>query len=220
MGLNWRASKPVALGVGLLWLLLPWSTSSQFWTVLMPVELVAALFAYLMTRVFGRDSNTFMSSIIDAVIYLFICLSYEAFYGQFGAIVLVCIGLAVLGRMRPRAVIFNLMSLGAAQALAIGWYFRSATATTAQKGINPGWTKLALNNLSRIVPEMIVSISETAWALGAGLLGLLACAGWILWRSRRRWAGGRLDPHGAGVCARRSGICRCFLPRWPADLRA
>jgi len=191
IGLDWRVSNRVALSLTLLWLLLPWGTSSQFWTVLLPVELAVALFAYLITRICDRKSPTFAGSLIDGLIYLFMCVTYEAFYGQLVAVVILCIALVVFGRMRPPAVVFNLMSLGTAQALAIGWYFASAKVTTAQKGIITSWTTLLRQNLARTVPEMMISTSETGWALCLGLLALLACAGWVLWRSRRRWAGGR-----------------------------
>jgi hypothetical protein len=90
--------------------------------------------------------------------------------------------------MRPRAVLFTLMSLGTAQMLAIGWYFASAKVTSAQKGIITNWTAVATHNLALVVPETISSVSETKWALGLGLFGLLTCAGWIFWRSRPQWA--------------------------------
>jgi hypothetical protein len=186
---NSRASYRVALSVSFLWLLFPWSTSSQFWSALLPQQLTVALFAYLIIRIFSRKSPTFLSSTIDGLIYLWICVSYEAFYGQFAAIALLCVALVLLGSMRTRAVVFNLVSLGAAQALAIGWYFTTGKVTTAQREIYRGWKELALLNLTRLVPQMGTTVLELRPALYAVFLCLLAYAGWILWQSRQQWAG-------------------------------
>ncbi len=187
LGLGGRGFNPVARSIGLLWLLLPWSASSQFWTGLLPQELVLALFAYLITRIFARRSPALLDSVVDGLLYLWICVSYEAFYGQFVAVVLVCIALALLGRMRLRAVVFNFTSLAAAQVLAIGWYFASGKVTTAQRGIYHGWMALVLQNLTGIVPQMALSAAETRWALYLSFLSLLACVGWILSQSRGQW---------------------------------
>ena len=51
-------------------------------------------------------------------------MSYEVFYGQFLAIVLLVVGVAVLRRLPLRPVVSVLISLGVAQILAVVWYLK------------------------------------------------------------------------------------------------
>ncbi len=190
-GNNRPGADRVALSIALAWMLLPWSASSQFWTILLPVELTLALFAYLLARIFERESPSFGGSVIDCIIYFWICISYEAFYGQFVAVLLLGVGLLVTRNTTLRAVVFNCFSLGTAQILAVLWYYESGKVTKAQKGIDPTWIVRTLHNLKRAVPEMMASATETIWVLEGIALGLTVFAGCILWRSRREWASAR-----------------------------
>jgi len=52
-------SRWAALAFGSAWLLLPWSTSNQFWTVLLPVELLVALYALLLASAIRKQRCIF-----------------------------------------------------------------------------------------------------------------------------------------------------------------
>jgi hypothetical protein len=172
------------------WLLLPWSTSSQFWTVLLPVELLLALFALLVASAIERSTSRVLALSIQAGIYFWLCTSYEVFYGQFLAIVLIMVGVAALQHRPLRPALSMLISLGAAQILAVFWHFESPRLAGGVRPIEHGWMRVAIINFKGLVPQMVQSMVEVRWPFYLVMFALLASSGYVLWQSRQEWATG------------------------------
>jgi hypothetical protein len=184
-------SRWAALAFGSAWLLLPWSTSNQFWTVLLPVELLVALYALLLASAIRKQPQSIAVFLIQALTYFWICTGYEVFYGQFVAVALVASGLLVLRRLEMRTAVSSVISLGAAQVLALLWYFESQKLMGSPRSIEHNWIETAETNLVGIIPQMAISMEEMRWQLCLAILTLIIFSGSMLWRSRRKWGATR-----------------------------
>jgi len=184
--------RSAVLGSALLWLLLPWSTSSQFWTIILSTSICLAGFAWMIFRLARPASTTNTELILWGLAYLWMCLSYEAFYGQFIAVLLICLGLAVLKKITVRAVLRISICLGTAQAVAVGWFFISTRTTSSQR--TPGWGSAtrALRILPMLPIRMLTSMPESSRIFSFMFLVLVFLSLWILWRSRRKWTDKRV----------------------------
>ena len=181
----------ISLAFASTWLLLPWSTSNQFWTVLLPVELLVALYAVLIASAIRKQPPSVSVFVIQALTYLWICTGYEVFYGQFVAVALVASGLLVLGRLEIRTAVSSIIALSAAQVLALFWYFESPRWMGSPRSIEHNWIETAETNLVGLVPQMAISLEKMRWQLCLAILTLIIFSGSLLWRSRRKWGATR-----------------------------
>ena len=191
-------TSPTALAFALVWLILPWSTSSQFWSILLPYELLFALFAFLLAETAMHPSPSLWLSVIYGVIYLFLCTSYEILYGQFLSIILIMVGVALLRKLPVRTVLLPLVSFGVAQVLACIWYFKSPGFYGTRRPIQQEWIKLAVHNSLQLPRMLMQSMPEVHRSFYATLLTLFASCVYVLWRSRDEWAE-RRQVIGAGM---------------------
>lgn len=170
------------------WLLLPWSTSNHFWSILLPVQILLAVFALLILSAARKGPPGMIVIAVQALLYLWLCTSYEVFYGQFVALGLVAFGLVILERLEFRTAVSFVLSLTVAQALAIVWYFESAKWAAIHRPIEHTWITTAEANFKQLLPQMAISFAEVRWPLCILTLTLIAMSAVVFWSSRRKWA--------------------------------
>lgn len=175
------ATRPVAVAVASAWLLMPWSAGFRFWPVLLNVHLLLLAFAWMVGYVTERWRTRRAPLLVPGVLYLLLCLGYEALYLQFVPLILLGLCFVIAGRARMRDVLRTGAGLVTAQGLAVAWYMVSKHLTGAQKPISPAWQEVLTRNLQRIIPEMLRSLHEVAvvFVVCASAAALLCVYPWL-----------------------------------------
>jgi hypothetical protein len=178
---SWAAS----LGAGAAWLLFPWNAAVGFWPSLVVLSILLAAFAWtavLLVRGWRKGATW---SVLPAVLYCAICISYEALYFQFIPLALIGIVLARQRSVDMRAVFRSSASMATAQAVAVLWHVYLKMAGY-YRPIEAKWPLVFLSNLWHLVPEMILSAYELRIVIAGFVILLLyfACAGFVRHRQK------------------------------------
>lgn len=153
-------SKATVFGVGLCWLLFPWNAAARFWPVLLPNVFALGIFGMLCTHLIQGWYMQKHRAVMAAGIYLWLCLSYEAFYFQWIPIVLLGGALILAGRTRLGDVTRTAAGLMLAQVCALAWYMSSKSLVATQKPVSSGWSELLKANLLNLIPVIFASAAE------------------------------------------------------------
>ena len=173
------AGRAITAAAGLCWLLLPWNAAARFWSALLPnTSMIAALGLLCVLLVRGWEKHR-SRPIAAGALYLWICLSYEAFYLQWVTLILIGVVLWRARRNGLRPVLVSGVALIAAQGLAGLWnlYTKQAGYWTAMS-VLPDWVVIVRVNLLRLAPATLQSAAE----ISAEILfcGLIVIAMWLV----------------------------------------
>jgi hypothetical protein len=173
------AGKSIAVAAGLCWLILPWNAAARYWSQLLPNTMMFAaqgVLCVLLVRGWARNRPR---PVAAGALYLWMCLSYEAFYLQWITFILIGFVLWKAKRAQLRPVIVSGLGLIAAQGLAGLWnlYTMRAGYWTAMP-VLPDWGQIARRNLLNVAPSVLLSVSEI-WA-GVVLCGVVVIAMWVV----------------------------------------
>jgi hypothetical protein len=150
----------------------------------MAVNLLLAAFGWMAADLIDGWRRGQEWPFLPALIYLGICLAYEAFYLQF--LPLLCVGaLFLLERVITRAAFLkSALTLVAAQAVAVLWHELSKFGTA--RGVSANWGGILSRNLKMIPAEMVISAFEVRFALAGSLAIFAALAFVVIFRAWRR----------------------------------
>jgi hypothetical protein len=175
-GASATRSTAIPIWAGLCWLLIPWNAAAQFWTVFVPnvVALIGfGLLSVLLIRGWRAKKH---NALWAGVIYLWICLSYEAFYFQWVALILIGLVLVRIGRARLRDVLASTAALVVAQLCAAVWYLYSKPSGNPTRPIVSDWPRVAFGDLLTTLPSMFRSAGQVGIPLA--VLALILAAVW------------------------------------------
>ena len=172
------AGRTITAAAGLCWLLLPWNAAARFWSALLPNTLMIAtqgLLCVLLIRGWEKNRSRPLSA---GALYLWICLSYEAFYLQWTALLLIGFVLWKAKRTALRPVLVSGIALIAAQGIAGLWflYTKHAGYWTAMP-VLPDWGAMVRRNLMNVAPSMLGSVPEISAEFV--FCGLVVIAIWL-----------------------------------------
>jgi hypothetical protein len=172
-------AKASALCIGLCWVLLPWNAAAQFWPTYLPNDLTLAAFGLLGAFLVRGWSRQRHNAALAGLIYLSICLTYEAFYFQWIVFALFGFALIRMGRARLR-VAYSTTALVIAQLGAAFWhlYYKNLVAagfTGVEKPVVSDWPRILFGDLLTTIPSMFRSFggARIPFAVLALLLGAL-----------------------------------------------
>jgi hypothetical protein len=157
------AGRTITAAAGLCWLLLPWNAAARFWSALLPNTLMIAMQGFLCVLLIRGWEKNRSRPVAAGALYLWICLSYEAFYLQWITLILIGIVLWNARRIALRPVLISGIALLAAQGIAGLWnlYTKYAGYWTAMP-VLPDWGAIARRNLLNVAPSIVLSVSEIA----------------------------------------------------------
>jgi hypothetical protein len=173
--------------VGLCWLVLPWNAAASFWlTAEVRVLTIGmeALLCVLLIRGWEKDRS---NALLAGVLYLWMCLSYEAFYFQWVPIILLGIVLWKARRATLRAVAGSAMALLAAQGAAGLWHIYNQWAGYwTAKSVLPDWRQRVYHNFLNLPVAAFQSVSEIYRPVSICALIVIVVLLWVLVRSLLR----------------------------------
>ncbi len=173
------AGRAITAAAGLCWLLLPWNGAAGFWLTMLPKDLVIAAEGLLCAVLIRGWAKNQSRAVAAGVLYLWMCLSYEAFYFQWIPLVLIGVVLWTAKRVALRPVISTSIALFAAQGVAGLWnIYTKHTGYLYNKQVIPNWSHLVRDNLLNIVPAVLGSVSEIS--LEFALCGVIVIAMWLV----------------------------------------
>ena len=183
LGADKVETKATATWIGLCWLLLPWNSASQFWPTFLPnvIALVAfGLLCALLVRSWARHRH---NAVLACMIYLWICLSYEAFYFQWVTLALLGLALIRVGRARLRQVVYSTTALIIAQMVAVLWHLYSKRLVSGgvvgvERPIVSDWPGILFGDLLTTIPSIFRSFGEAR--VPFAVIALLAGAAWLV----------------------------------------
>lgn len=174
---------PAAIWIGLCWLLLPWNDAMLVWPTLLPNIVSMALLGWLCAWLVRGWSQHRSHALAAGLIYLWMCLGYEAFYFQWITIALIGLALWRAGRARLQEVGYSAGALVVAQMFAAMWYFvapRAAIAglTTLEHPIQSAWPRILMGDLLTTIPSIYRSLGavKIPFAVAAVLIMAIWCA--------------------------------------------
>lgn len=176
---------PAPIWIGLCWLLMPWNVALQFWPTVLPDAVALAVFGVLcVLLVRGWEQNRH-HAVLAGGIYLWLCLSYEAFYFQCIALLLVGLTLWRAGRARLTDVAYSAAGLFVAQVGAALWHINSVRLVGTgmigvERPITREWPRILLGDVLTTIPSMYRSLGAVRipFAISAILLLMTWCAGY------------------------------------------
>lgn len=173
------AGRTITAAAGLCWLLLPWNAAARFWSALLPNTLMIAMLGFLCVMLIRAWQKNQSRPVAAGALYLWICLSYEAFYLQWITLILIGIVLWNAKRVALRPVLVSGVALIAAQGLAGLWflYTKYAGYWTAM-GVLPDWVQIVRRNLLNVAPATLQSVSEISAEFV--FCGLIVIALWLV----------------------------------------
>jgi len=176
---------PMAIWVGLCWLVMPWNAAMQFWPSLLPyVVLLSGLWLLCVLLIRGWERNEHHALPAGAV-YLCICMSYEAFYFQWMALLLLGVALWSAGRARLKDVALSTAGLLAAQVCAALWHLNAARLfgtgmIGVERPVLGDWPRILFGDLLTTIPSMYRSFgaARLPFAFLALALVIIFCTTW------------------------------------------
>lgn len=197
------ASAPLAQALALpltaAWMTLPWTSGIRFWPTTLNLQTYLAVFVWLMVYLLRQWRLGRGPLVVPFLVYLAICLGYEAFYLQF-----VVLGIVALAQVRCCALqagpaARSIGALAAAQALALGWNQFARTHYASPRNIASDWLPLMARNLKVAVPEMVGSFGPARWLAAVAFAVLMAGIASALWKAVRRRSLSASDLASTGV---------------------
>jgi hypothetical protein len=171
--------RTITAAAGLCWLLLPWNAATRFWPMLLPNTLMIAVEGFLCVFLIRGWTKNQSRAITAGGLYLWMCLSYEAFYLQWIPLVLIGIALWMAKRIRLRPVTVSAISLVAAQAVAGLWnVYTKLEGFGTVKHVFPNWSQVVRENLLNLVPAILRSVSEISAEMA--LCGVIVISLWLV----------------------------------------
>lgn len=172
-------NKTVAIWSGLCWLVIPWNDALLFWPTMLPNVLTLIVLGLLVIRLVEGWTRRRHHAFAAGLIYLWMCLGYEAFYFQWIPIALIGLALWRAGRARLREVLLSVTGLVAGQLCAVFWYFVAPRfGAGAQAGLEhpivSNWPLILFGDLLTIIPSMIRSFGAAALPFAIVAVSLLA----------------------------------------------
>ena len=168
-----RKTDAIAPAIGLCWMLLPWNAATSFWPTLLSIDILLAIFAATLLLLLRAWTGSARANVFACLLYLYLCIGYEAYYFQFLPLVAIGAVLAYGNRVRTAAVARSAMGLAIAQALAIAWFFLAKHWGLQQPtGSNVGMQ--IVSDLYRLAPQMLHSLHEIALPFASILIATLA----------------------------------------------
>ncbi len=176
-------AKASAIWIGLCWMLLPWNAAALFWPTYLPNVIMLAAFGLLAALLVQGWSNQRHNAVLAGLLYLWICLTYEAFYFQWIALGLLGLALTRTGRARLREVAFSTTALLIAQLGAAFWHLYSKNLAApgfagVEKPIVSDWPRILFGDLLTTIPSMFRSFGEVR--IPFAVLALLLGAIWLV----------------------------------------
>jgi hypothetical protein len=174
-----REDRAITAAAGSCWLLLPWNVAARFWPTLMPSTMIIAAEGLLCVVVIRGWEKNRSRAITAGVLYLWMCLSYEAFYLQWIPIVLIGVALWMAKRIALRPVLKSAIAMVAAQVVAVLWnvYTREQHYSTV-KDLLPNWSQVVSGNLLHLLPAALHSVSELSAAIA--FCGVIVAVMWLI----------------------------------------
>jgi hypothetical protein len=171
--------------IGAVWLVLPWNAAASFWPTYLPSVLVLLMFGLLCAYSIRSWDRQRHNALWMGAIYLWICLSYEAFYFQWIALALIGLAMVHFGRARLRDVLFSSTGLLVAQICAALVHVLIVPAPGMERPIVSDWLRVATGDLLTIIPTMFRSAWEVRAAMS--ILGRVLIVVWAFeaYRSRK-----------------------------------
>jgi len=173
-------NKTVAIWAGLAWLVIPWNDALLFWPTMLPNVLTLAALGLLVAWLVHGWAQRRHHAFAAGLIYLWMCLGYEAFYFQWIPIALIGLALWRTGRARLREVVLSATGLFVAQLCAVLWYMiapRLGAGGPAglEHPIVSNWPLIFFGDLLTIIPSMVRSFGALAppFAIVAVLLTVI-----------------------------------------------
>lgn len=179
-------SAKAAVWIGLGWVLLPWNAAGAFWPTYLPAVVVLVAFGLLCILVIQGWECEKHRAVWAAAIYLWICLSYEAFYFQWIAVAMIGLAMARIGRARRRDVVLTAAGLLGAQVCAAIVHVLIKPAPGMERPIVANWPRVAAGDLLSILPTMFRSAAQARIPFAIAGVALLAMWAWAAFRPDRR----------------------------------
>jgi hypothetical protein len=171
--------------IGAVWLLLPWNAAALFWPTYLPDVLALLVFGLLCAYSIRSWRHHRHNALWMGAVYLWICLSYEAFYFQWIALALIGLAMVRFGRARLRDVLFSSTGLLVAQICAAVVHVLIVPAPGMERPIVSDWPRVAAGDLLTIVPTIFRSAWEVRTVMS--ILGRVLIVVWAFeaYRSRK-----------------------------------
>jgi hypothetical protein len=171
--------RTVTAAAGLCWLLLPWNSAARYWSALLPNTSTIAMEGILCVILIRGWAKNQSRPIAAGVLYLWMCISYEAFYLQWIPLALIGAVLWMAKRTAARPVIGSAIAMVAAQGIAGLWnlYTKQQHYWTVMY-VLPDWTQIVRRNLLNLVPAALRSVSEVSPEIA--LCGVIMIAMWMV----------------------------------------
>jgi len=164
----------VSYAIASSWLLMPWSVGFRFWPVLLPIHVLLIMYIALLVWLVKKWDAGHGPMVIPFLVYLYLCLGYEAFYFQFLAVSATGMVLAAFGRTSWKPVVRTSVALALAQGASALWWLGSRIVTNMQRPVSANWRSLISDNCGRLIPEMVRSLREVDALFIISVLGLIA----------------------------------------------
>jgi hypothetical protein len=155
------ASRMLTVAAGLGWLVVPWNAGARYWPALLPNVAMLAVQGFLCALLIRGWAKNQARVVTAGSLYLWMCVSYEAFYLQWITITLIGLVLWMAKRVALRPIIVSAVVMVIAQGIAGWWnlYTKSKGYWTAMS-VLPDWRQIVRRNLLNIVPSAVQSVSE------------------------------------------------------------
>lgn len=154
--------RAITICAGSCWLLLPWNQAASYWPTMLPAVLVLAAEIFLLAYLIDGWRKDQPRAVTAGLLYLWICVSYEAFYFQWVALLLAGLAIWVEKRARLRTLFLSALALVAAQGGALWWWYSLSKRLypTRHRPVPVNWREWLRLNYARVAPEIIRSMAE------------------------------------------------------------
>lgn len=173
------AARAIAIAAASCWLLFPWNQAANYWPTMLPAVIALAVEGFLCAYLIDGWKKDRSRAVAAALVYLWMCVSYEAFYLQWAALLLMAAVLLIEHQARLRTIALTAAGLLVAQGAALWWwhYGKSAYAGRYRPVLSsPG--SLVAQGISRIGPAILTSMSEISWIVST--LAIVVVAFWTV----------------------------------------
>lgn len=175
-----------ALWIGAGWMLLPWNAAGAFWAAYLPAVMMLAAFGLFCIFVINGWECQKHRALWAAAFYLWICLSYEAFYFQWIALAMIGLWLERMGRARRNDVLKTTAGLLGAQVCAAMVHLLIKPAPGMERPIVADWPRVAAGDLLTILPTMFRSAAQARIPFAIAGVLLLAIWAWAAVQSNQK----------------------------------
>lgn len=169
----------ITAAVGLCWLLLPWNAAARFWLTTLPYITLIAVEGWFCTFLIRGWAKNQSHAIAAGALYLWMCLSYEAFYLQWIPLVLIGVALWMAKRTALPPVVRSGIALITAQGAAGLWnLYTKSKGFEAVKYVLPNWRQAVRQNVLNLAPAALQSVFEISAEFA--FFGVVVFAVWLI----------------------------------------